>query len=77
MRAHSLHARGCVHHDVKPGNIFCDAASGAAVAALGVAPGDSVLDLCCCPGVKLGLAAEHAGATGEVHGAGQRGGCAP
>ena len=45
-----------------------DAASGAAVAALDVAAGDLVLDLCCCPGAKLCCIAEAAGAAGEAHG---------
>lgn len=35
-----------------------DAASGAAVMVLGPRPGESVLDLCCCPGAKLCLMAD-------------------
>jgi len=44
-------------HDLEPvqaGHAWpMDAASGFAVQALGVVPGDHVLDLCCCPGGKL------------------------
>lgn len=45
-----------------------DAASGAAVAALGAQAGESVLDLCCAPGAKLCMLAEAVGPTGSVTG---------
>eukprot|EP00850_Spirogloea_muscicola_P020647 SM000222S06988 [mRNA] locus=s222:202507:205108:- [translate_table: standard] len=45
-----------------------DAASGAAVAALRLRPGDDVLDLCAAPGAKLCMIAEALGGTGSVTG---------
>ena len=45
-----------------------DAASGAAVLALGAGAGDRVLDLCCCPGGKLCALADVVGAAGAVDG---------
>ncbi|KAG8462288.1 hypothetical protein KFE25_012108 [Diacronema lutheri] len=45
-----------------------DAASGAAVAALGAQEGENVLDLCCAPGAKLCMLAEAVGPTGTVTG---------
>jgi 16S rRNA C967 or C1407 C5-methylase (RsmB/RsmF family) len=45
-----------------------DAASGAAVAALQVRPGQRVLDLCCCPGAKLCAVLACLGGRGELHG---------
>lgn len=48
--------------------IGMDLASGMAVDALRLCPGDNVLDLCCAPGTKLTLAALLAGPTGSVTG---------
>ncbi|KAL6040984.1 putative 16S rRNA (Cytosine(967)-C(5))-methyltransferase [Balamuthia mandrillaris] len=45
-----------------------DASSGAAVVALGVAPGDNVLDLCCAPGAKLCMLADQLEGKGTVTG---------
>eukprot|EP00962_Isochrysis_galbana_P043416 scaffold16523_cov117-Isochrysis_galbana.AAC.1 len=45
-----------------------DLASGAAVAALGVCPGDHVLDMCCAPGAKLCALADALGLSGSVTG---------
>ncbi|KAJ1635102.1 S-adenosyl-L-methionine-dependent methyltransferase [Pavlovales sp. CCMP2436] len=45
-----------------------DAASGAAVAALGAQPGEHVLDVCCAPGAKLCMLAEAVGPAGTVTG---------
>lgn len=45
-----------------------DAASGAAVAALGVKETDRVLDLCCSPGMKLSAFLAYLGPGGVLHG---------
>ncbi|XP_051135062.1 rRNA (cytosine-C(5))-methyltransferase NOP2C [Andrographis paniculata] len=45
-----------------------DAASGAAVSALGVSPGDHVLDLCAAPGAKLCMILDLLGGSGSVTG---------
>lgn len=45
-----------------------DVASGVAVWALGPRPGDNVLDLCCCPGLKLCMVAEQMHHTGTITG---------
>ncbi|KAL9241425.1 hypothetical protein vseg_015540 [Gypsophila vaccaria] len=45
-----------------------DAASGAAVSALNIKPGDHVLDLCAAPGAKLCMALELLGNSGSVTG---------
>ena len=45
-----------------------DAASGAAVAALGVQATDRVLDLCCSPGMKLSALLAFLGPGGVLHG---------
>ncbi|URE29372.1 NOL1/NOP2/sun family [Musa troglodytarum] len=45
-----------------------DAASGAAVSALNVSPGDHVLDLCCAPGAKLCMLADLLGNSGSLTG---------
>lgn len=45
-----------------------DAASGAAVAALGARAGEAVLDVCCAPGAKLCMLAEAVGRAGSVTG---------
>ncbi|CAA7056985.1 unnamed protein product [Microthlaspi erraticum] len=45
-----------------------DAASGAAVSALGISPGDHVLDLCAAPGAKLCMMLDLLGETGTATG---------
>lgn len=45
-----------------------DVASGVAVWALGPRPGEDVLDLCCCPGLKLCMLAERMRHEGTVTG---------
>ncbi|KAL6047961.1 putative 16S rRNA (Cytosine(967)-C(5))-methyltransferase [Balamuthia mandrillaris] len=45
-----------------------DASSGAAVVALGVQPGNNVLDLCCAPGAKLCMLADQLEGKGTVTG---------
>lgn len=45
-----------------------DVASGVAVWALGPRPGEDVLDLCCCPGLKLCMLAERMKHKGTVTG---------
>jgi len=51
------------------GDIYgIDLSSGAAVAALGVRPGDHVLDMCCAPGAKLCALADALGLSGSVTG---------
>lgn len=45
-----------------------DAASGAAVLAVGAEPGEDVLDLCCCPGAKLCALADAVGPEGSATG---------
>lgn len=45
-----------------------DAASGAAVLALGISPGDHVLDLCAAPGAKLCMILDLLGCSGSVTG---------
>ncbi|KAF3785449.1 tRNA (cytosine(48)-C(5))-methyltransferase, partial [Nymphaea thermarum] len=45
-----------------------DAASGAAVTALNVLPGDHILDLCAAPGAKLCMLAELLGSSGSLTG---------
>ena len=53
----------------KSGKIYgIDLASGAAVAALGLQPGEHVLDLCCAPGAKLCAIADALSLTGSVTG---------
>ncbi|GAA0159649.1 RNA methyltransferase [Lithospermum erythrorhizon] len=53
----------------KEGKIYgIDAASGAAVTALGIHPGDHVLDLCAAPGAKLCMILELLGNSGSVTG---------
>lgn len=53
----------------RDGHIYgIDAASGAAVHALGLGPGLRVLDLCCAPGAKLCMIADHVHPGGDVTG---------
>ncbi|GAB2224434.1 hypothetical protein Droror1_Dr00005193 [Drosera rotundifolia] len=53
----------------REGKIYgIDASSGAAVMALGISPGDHVLDLCAAPGAKLCMILDLLGSTGSVTG---------